>query len=112
MGAFFWRFVPEARDPVGLAHDSHQHDAVVLPMEQDGASFSFIQVDSAVGLRVSNMLKYHGVHEKVREKNEGDRIRPLSRRGLITPARQRRFCHPFIPVALNLRHRRTTRAAA
>lgn len=68
MGAFFWRFVPKARDPVGLAHDPHQHDAVVLPMEQDGTFFSFIQVDSAVGLRVSNMLKHHGAHEKVREK--------------------------------------------
>ena len=59
---------PKQETPVGLTHDSHQHDAVVLPMEQNGTYFSFIQVDSAAGLRVSNMLKHHGVHEKVREK--------------------------------------------
>jgi hypothetical protein len=61
---------PKQETTVGLAHDPHQHDAVVLPMEQDGTFFSFMQVDSAIGLRVSNMLKHHGMHDKVREKTE------------------------------------------
>ena len=66
MSAFFWRFAPEARDPRRPGARLHQHDAVVLPMEQDSTFFSFMQVDSAVGMRVSNMLKHHGIHDKVR----------------------------------------------
>lgn len=66
MSAFFWRFAPEARDPRRPGARPHQNDAVALPMEQDSTFFSFMQVNSAGGLRVSNMLKQHGIHDKVR----------------------------------------------